>query len=192
MPNVYDFDETIVYPNAGVTFINFCMRRHHRLRWYLPRMGREALRHRFSSSRGKPFQAELYCFLRGLPNWEEEVQLFWELHAEKMLLPWYLAQKRPDDIIISDSGDFLLQPMCEQLGVRLIATCVDPKRGRLTGPDCYGPEKVRRLREEFGDVEIEDFYSDSLVDTPLAKLAKRAFIVKKGVCTPWPKEALLA
>ena len=192
MPNVYDFDETIVYPNAGVTFINFCMKRHGRLRLYLPRMGREVLRHHFNSKSGKPFQAELYCFMRSLPNWQEEVKLFWELHAEQLLLPWYLAQKRPDDIIISDSGEFLLRPMCEQLGVHLIATRVDPKRGRLIGADCYGPEKVRRLREEFGDVEIDDFYSDSLADTPLAKLAKRAFIVKKDVRTPWPEEALFA
>ena len=118
------------------------------------------------------------------------MRLFWEQNAETMLRPWYLAQKRPDDIIISDSADFILRPLCEELGVRLIATNVDTTTGRLIGYDCHGPEKVRRLREEFGDVEIEEFYSDSLWDTPLAKLAKRAFLVNIDERTPWPEKHL--
>jgi len=189
MPNVYDFDDTIVHPNGGIAFVQFVMERYPRLKRYYLRMGREAVHHKRCRKSGKPFKAEFYLFLKSLPNWEEEVRLFWELHAEQMLRPWYLAQKRPDDIIISDSADFVLRPLCEQLGVRLIATRVNTATGRLIGPDCHGPEKVRRLREEFGDVEIEEFYSDSLLDTPLAKLAKRAFLVNIDERLPWPAES---
>jgi len=186
MPNVYDWDETVVYPNSGVTFLAFCMWRHNELLRYLPRIGREFLAHRIKARGKKPFKAEFYLFMRDIPDWEEEVRLFWELKADAMLRPWYLAQKRPDDIIISDSAEFLLRPICEQLGVRMLATPVDPATGLLTGPDCYGPEKLRRLREAFGPVEIEEFYSDSLHDAPLARLAKRAFLVNKDERVPWP------
>jgi phosphoserine phosphatase len=34
------------------------------------------------------------------------------------------------------------------------------------------------MREEYPDVEIDRFYSDSLADTPLAKLARESFMVK--------------
>ena len=185
MPNVYDFDETIVYPNAGIAFITFVMKRHRRLRRHLPRMGREVVHHLRCRGGGKPFKAEFYVFMKDLPDWENEVRLFWEMHAG-MVRPWYLAQKRPDDIVISDSAEFLLRPLCEKLGIRLIATRVDPRTGRLIGPDCHGPEKLRRLREAFGDVEIEDFYSDELLDAPLAGLARRAWLVNLDERVPWP------
>ena len=186
MPNVYDWDDTVVVPNSGVTFVAFCMWRHNELLRYLPHAGGALLKHRILARGKKPFRAELYTFMREVPDWEETVRLFWELKADAMLQPWYLAQKRPDDIIVSDSADFMLRPMCEKLGVRVLATPVDPVTGLLTGPDCYGPEKLRRLREAFGDVEIEEFYSDSLHDAPLAREAKRAFLVKKGERVPWP------
>jgi len=188
MPNVYDWDETVVYPNSGVTFVAFCMWRHNELLHYLPHIAGQLLAHAVKSRSGKPFRAELYTFMRDIPDWREEVRLFWELKADDMLRPWYLAQKRPDDIIVSDSAEFLLAPMCEQLGVRMLATPVDPLTGLLTGPDCYGPEKLRRLRAAFGPVEIEEFYSDSLRDAPLAGAAKRAFLVTKDERAPWPKK----
>ena len=41
---------------------------------------------------------------------------------------------------------------------------------------------------EVPDGHIENFYSDSLSDSPLAKLADRAWLVKKGKLSPWPEE----
>ena len=46
--------------------------------------------------------------------------------------------------------------------------------------------RVRRLRAEYPEVEIAEFYSDSLSDTPLARLAERAWIVKDRLPQPWP------
>jgi len=187
LPNVYDFDKTVVYPDGGATFIAFCMRRHRRLLRYLPGLVLELIRFAVSHGRAAPFKAEYYHFLRGLPDWREEVRLFWETQADALLKPWYLAQKRPDDIIISCSAEFLLRPLCEQLGVRVVGTRVNPERGRLEGYSCYGPEKIRRLREAFEGLEIGEFYSDSLSDAPLAALARNAWLVKGDMITPWPE-----
>jgi len=186
MPNVYDFDKTIVYPDSGAEFYQFCLRRHPGLLRYFPRLVLELLRFAAKHGRAAPFKAEYYRYLRGLPDWREEVRLFWETKADAMLKPWYLAQARPDDIIISCSAEFFLQPLCERLGVRVVGSRVNPETGRLEGYSCYGAEKLRRLQEACGTLEIEDFYSDSLSDAPLAKLARRAFLVKGDVRSPWP------
>jgi len=187
MPNVYDFDHTVAYFDSGSQFILFCLRRHFfRMAGHMPRVLRELLRFRHGAKRGKTVKGEYYLFLRRLPGWREEARLFWEAKADQMLKPWYLAQMRPDDVIISCSPDFLLQPLCDKLGVRLLATRVDQRTGRLEGFSCYGAEKVRRLREAFGDIEIGEFYSDSLSDTPLAKLAQKAFFVRGDERMDWP------
>jgi len=188
MPNVYDFDKTVVYPDSGAEFFRFCLRRHPALLRYLPRLVLELLRFAVRHGRAAPFQAEYYHYLRGLPDWREEVRLFWEAKAGAMLKPWYLAQLRPDDIIVSCSAEFFLRPLCEQLGVRVVGSRVNPETGRLEGFSCYGAEKARRLREAFEGLEIGDFYSDSLSDAPLAVLARRAFLVKGDTVTPWPSK----
>ena len=186
MPNVYDFDNTIARFDSGSAFVLFCLRRHPGLLRFLPRAVAQLVR--FAGKRHKgPAKGEFYRFLRALPDWREEVRLFWQAKAGPMLQPWYLAQLRPDDIIISCSPDFLLRPLCDQLGVRLIATRVDTGTGRLEGFSCYGGEKVRRLREAFGAIEIREFYSDSLSDAPLAALARRAFLVRGDERATWPE-----
>ena len=186
MPNVYDFDKTIVYPDGGATFFSFCLRRHPALLRYLPLLIPALCRFVARHGRKEPFKAEYYRYLRGLPDWRGEVRLFWETKADTLLKPWYLAQLRPDDIIVSCSAEFFLRPLCEQLGVRVVGTCVDTDTGRLEGYSCYGLEKLRRLQEAFPGLEIGEFYSDSLSDAPLAALAQKAFLVKGDTVTPWP------
>ena len=186
MPNVYDFDNTVAGFDSGSAFILFCLRRHPGLLRFLPRTLAQLVRFAVKRHRG-PAKGEFYRLLRALPGWREEVRLFWQAKAEAKLRPWYLAQLRPDDIIISCSPEFLLRPLCDQLGVRLIATRVNTETGLLEGFSCYGAEKVRRLREDFGEIEINEFYSDSLSDAPLAALARRAFLVKGDRRTAWPE-----
>ena len=189
MPNVYDFDQTVIYPDGGYTFFKFCLRRHFfRLLPKLPGTIRGLLRFHVRENKHEvAARGEFYNWLPKLPDWQEEVRLFWEAKAGELLKPWYLAQKRLDDIIISCSPDFLLQPLCDKLGVRLLATRVDESTGSLKGFSCYGAEKVRRLHETYGQIEIGEFYSDSLTDTPLARLAQKAFYVKGDERVAWPE-----
>ena len=100
--------------------------------------------------------------------------------------PWYLAQKQPDDLVVSASPEFLLAPACRRLGIRPpIASRVDARTGRYTGLNCKGAEKVSRFREQYPDAEIGQFYSDSRSDAPLAHLARRAFLVRGDSYTSW-------
>ena len=137
--------------------------------------------HRVSKTRMKE---KLYGFLRGIPDIDAEVSAFWDANFHR-IHKWYLAQARPDDIVISASPEFLISVPAERLGVRLLASRVDKHTGETEGENCHGEEKVRRLREAYPEVEIAEFYSDSQSDAPLARLAEKAFLVKGQDLLPW-------
>ena len=53
--------------------------------------------------------------------------------------------------------------------------------------ECYAKEKARTIIDK-GFPKIENFYSDSLADTPLALCAEKAHLVnnKAGTVVDWP------
>ena len=61
-------------------------------------------------------------------------------------------QSETDIYLVSASAENWLKSWCESLGIRLIATRLEVKEGKLTGKiagsNCYGPEKVVRIRCE--------------------------------------------
>lgn len=183
--NTYDFDKTIFPKDSTATFYLWSLRRCPRALLSLPRtlyaFVLMALRLR-SKTRCKEI---FYGFLRYLP--EDMPERFWREHIN-MVYPWYLAQKRDDDVVISAGPEFLLRPVAEELGFALIASRVDSRTGKTDGLNCHGEEKVRRFREKYGDVTPERFYSDSLSDTPMARVAREAFMIRHGAITPWPEE----
>ncbi len=73
-----------------------------------------------------------------------------------------------------------MKPICERLGIKnLMASKVDKHTGLYDGENCWGEEKVKRLYEKFPNAKCEEFYSDSLSDTPLAELADKAMDYKR-------------
>ena len=105
---------------------------------------------------------------------------------------FYLKQKQSNDIIISASPNFLLAPICNKLKIKyLIASQVDKFSGKYIGLNCYGEEKVKRFEKVFSLNCIDNFYSDSLSDTPIAKYAKHAFLVSKNSIINWKEDVLI-
>ena len=179
--NVYDFDKTIFRGDSTARFFGFCLKRHPLIARRLPVVSFEALLLLTGKTDKTGFKGRLFSFLRNIPDVEAEVAAFWSENAGR-IKPWYLAQKRPDDLVISAGPEFLLRPVCP----RLIASRVDPKTGAYSGRNCDGEEKLLRFRSEFGDAAIDAFYSDSMSDAPLAKAAARAYLVKGDQVSPWP------
>ena len=100
--------------------------------------------------------------------------------------PFYAKTRRPDDVVISASPEFLIAPACARLGVACVmGSPVDRRTGAFHGPNCHGEEKVRRFRAAFPDGQIDDFYSDSHSDYPLARIARRAILVRGDRLEPW-------
>ena len=184
--NVYDFDETIFPVDSTAKFWAYCLKKYPACRRCLPRQLAAGLGYALKISPLWRFKAALYSFLPQLPDARKAAQDFWDENITD-IEPWYLAQKRPDDLVISASPQFLIEEACKKLGILpAIASPVDPVTGALLGANCKSEEKVRRFRESYPDAQVERFYSDSLSDTPMAKLAQKAYLVKKGRLTDWP------
>ena len=182
--NVYDWDKTIFPVDSTVAFVRWCLRRHPGVIWPLLRALVLLPGYLLGKVSKTAFKERMYGFLRRVPDVDAELEAFWAKNFDRVS-PWYLAQQRPDDIIISASPEFLVRIPAQKLGVRLLASRVDKHTGKTDGENCHGAEKVRRLHETYPDVEIAEFYSDSRSDSPLAELAERAYLVHGQERTPW-------
>lgn len=182
--NVYDFDGTVYRGDSTVDFWLFCLLKKPAL---IKHIGKPlaALVLRLTGKIDTPeFKSRFLCFLSSVDG-EDMAEKFADARFSR-IEKFYLETKCPDDVIISASPEFLLKYFVRKLGAgTLIATVVDPGTGRLTGPNCKGEEKVKRFLEKYPDGRIEGFFSDSKSDLPMARLAERAFRVKKGKVTPW-------
>lgn len=183
--NVYDFDNTVYRGDSSYDFFRHCALKYPRallsalgaLPWMLAMLLGFAEKTRVKQ--------RFYRYLRHVPEIQEEVDRFWLTH-DKNLKNWYFAQKRADDLIISASPVFLLEPVMRRLELAFLASRVNPLTGEYDGLNCHGEEKVRRMREAYPEAEVEQFYSDSLHDTPLARLAREAFFVRGDKLSPFP------
>lgn len=183
--NVYDFDKTIYDGDSTVDFYRYCLRRRPDLIFCMPRQAWGFFQHMIGRIDTTNFKERFFCFLPKFTSLNIVVEEFWDTRQKK-IKAWYLAQRRNDDVIISASPAFLLEPICKRLEVAPpIATKMDPATGKIEGTNCKSEEKVKRFFERYPDAEIQKFYSDSLTDGPLAALAKEAFLVQGNVRLPW-------
>ena len=188
--NVYDFDKTIYDGDSTVHFWLFCSRRHPGVFVRcLPRLMKGAVLYAFGRIPKEDWKERFFSFLNYLPSNETMGSSFWEIHFAK-IKKWYLDQKQDSDVIISASPVFLLEPVSKRLGVSLIATEVDPRTGRFSGRNCSGGEKVMRFRQVYPDARIDEFYSDSKKDLPMAGLAAQAFFVRGNEIRHWTPEEI--
>ncbi len=182
---VYDFDETIYDGDSTRDFYFFCLRRYPRIARLWPMQLWHFLRFSTGFLPKTQFKARFYRFFRLVPDMEAAVDAFWESHFHK-IKAWYLAEKRPDDVVISASPAFLLERPCRRLGITPpIASRVSATTGAYTGENCYGEEKPARFFEVYPAGSIDAFFSDSLSDTPMALLADESFIVRGNDRISW-------
>lgn len=182
--NVYDFDKTIYKNDSTADFFKFCLRKRPSLLRYAPAQLFWACCFAFGYDKTK-FKQRFYCFFRGIKDVDALIEEFWDGHIGGVHA-WYLERRRDDDVVVSASPEFLVAPALARLGgARLIGSVVDKRTGKYTGINCHGEEKVRRFRAEYPDAVIDGFYSDSFSDAPLARLAKRSWIVRGERLVPW-------
>lgn len=183
--NIYDFDGTIYDGDSALDFWLYCIKRKPAVLKKLPQQISGFILYILRKTDKTGFKERFYSFLNELDNAQELVVSFWNDNENK-IKRWYLEQKRDDDIIISASPQFLLKVVCDGVGIKnLIASRVDIKTGICEGKNCKGAEKVERLKAEFPNVKIDNFYSDTLSDEPLARLASKSYIVKGDKLKKW-------
>lgn len=139
---------------------------------------------------GKAKEIVLCFFFKGMN--QNDFQLLCENYSKEKLLKlfrknalrkiqWHL-QNRDRVVIISASIENYLAPLAKELGVEVLATKLEFSEknvftGKYSGKNCYGSEKVARLRsllrpEEFKEIHA---YGDSKGDKEMLKLAHKAY-----------------
>lgn len=116
-------------------------------------------------------------------DFEKDPQLFWDKHIKK-IKPLYDELRSDDDLIITASPDFNIEEVCRRLGIkRWLTSRVDRKTGKILFVNIR-ENKIKAFKEQYGNAEIENFYTDSPEnDAPLIALAKNAFVVKGNKVT---------
>lgn len=183
--NVYDFDKTIYDGDSTADFYLFSLKRHKKIITLFPSLAVAFIKFYVLKKGSKTdFKQVMYRFLNFCDT-ENDVKLFWGKNKHK-IKKFYFENQKEDDVIISASPVFLLNPICKSLKIKyLLASEVDSHSGKYNGINCHGKEKVRRFYEVFPNGKINEFYSDSYSDTPLAEVAETAYMVKKEKLSKW-------
>ena len=182
--NVFDFDKTIYNSDSTKDFIFWCFRNRPRTLLYIPKIGFYAARYYlFHIGNKTDFKEKMYSFLKAVDG-TRDVERFWD---EKLsgIKKFYKNIHRDDDVIVSASPEFLLKPLEQKLRIHVIASKVDIRTGKYDGLNCYHAEKVERFRALYPEAQVDEFYSDSYSDEPLALLAKKAYIVSGDTLIDW-------
>ena len=186
--NVYDFDGTIFPGDCSIGFCIWCMNRHPKL-WFtfFPKAVKNVILRKTGKMTEARMQREFFGYLTLVDDFDAQIERYWDKN-EKKIAPWYLAQKRPDDLIISASPICIIEPIAKRLGVKFMATDFDREYGVFLNKMKYAKEKARYIIDQ-GFPVIENFYSDSLADTPLALCAEKAHLVTDRTRTviDWPE-----
>lgn len=175
--NGYDFDNTILQGNSMRRFYMYCLIRLPYLILLFPLQIFVAFLRLVRVLSYSKFYHILQWFVVFVPRIERFVERFWDKNL-KHIRQWYLDQRRDDDLIISASPQFLVEEACRRLGVRCLATELNPHNAKIEGKQCYGPNKVEVYRDNFGETPLATFYSDSLSDVPMLAFAERGYFVR--------------
>ena len=186
--NVYDFDKTIYHNDSTVDFYFWQLRRKPALIRFLPKQLAGFLLYFTGNINKTEMKNYFYSYLAAIKDIDAEVVKFWDGHMKNMS-KWYGEKHKDDDLVISASAYFLVNEACRRLGItNVICSEVDQYSGEVTGENCNGAQKVVRFLDAgYDPEEIEEFYSDSYGDTPMAQLAKASYIVKGEIIKDWGK-----
>lgn len=184
----FDFDGTLTVRDSFTAF----------LKWRTPgaryalgglRLVPSALAYVFHRDRGRIKAAAVREYLKGVTRetLEAEARAFAESHGRRLLRPDAVAAWRrwrsqgASLVIVTASPDVIVAPFARALGADLLIgtkLAHDPD-GRVKGafetPNCRGPEKVVRLKAQFGDeVRLKAAYGDTSGDKDMLQIAELA------------------
>lgn len=185
--NVYDWDDTIYRGDSTFGFVKYLYVKKPKTLLSIPRTAVCGLLYVLKIMPKLTFKQNLYHMFVFVDDMEQTVEEYTSSHLDHVK-EFYRKNQKEDDIVISASPEFLIRSFCEKTGIRTcMASRVDIHTGKYDGLNCHGEEKVRRFHELFPEGKIDEFYSDSYSDTPLARLAEKAFLVKGDSLLPWQK-----
>lgn len=179
--NVYDFDNTLYDGESTFDFFLFCLKRRPRLlRWLASVLvGLVRYKMRLLSREGLKTLAErnMFGLLHACPDYAELVEQFWNKNISK-IKPFYSFVRRADDVVLTASFDFLIEPCMRRMGIQTyVCSSADLEKGQITRL-CFRENKPACLEEVCPGAALHAFYTDSLNDLPLLRRAEKAYLVR--------------
>lgn len=176
----YDFDKTIYKGDCSTNFFFYMIFTRFYLLIFSPYFLVVFLLYGLKILNKKHFKQCMYFFIPWYKNIDKIVKKFWDKQIKK-IFPYYLENKKEDDVIISAGLEFIVKEAMVRLKIKnYMATNFDTKTGKIIGNNCYGTEKVNRFREVYKTEKLEAFYSDSMSDLPMMKISEKAFLVNNN------------
>jgi HAD superfamily hydrolase (TIGR01490 family) len=134
-------------------------------------------------------QRVLKYFFGGMPEdiFQQSADAFAETRLPQLIRPGALKEignlkaEGVEIVIVSASAGNWIRKWSESLSLDLVATVLEVKKGiltgRISGKNCYGSEKVIRIREKWNLAAFEEVYvyGDSAGDRPMMALATKSF-----------------
>lgn len=184
--NVYDFDNTIYRGESAFDFFVYCVKKSPSQLKLLPVVLNTLIKYKRCKITHDELikTAEKYAlkFINSINNPHNAVSEFWDKHQHK-IYPYYLKNKKDDDVIISASPSFLLNEIANRLNIQnLICSEVDEISGKIYSL-CFADNKPVLFRQKYPNSAIDNFYTDSLNDMPMINISQNAYMVKHGKIT---------
>jgi phosphatidylglycerophosphatase C len=158
---LFDFDETITSRDSYPLFLRYITLAS---KWYkyifaLPRLAAFFLR-LTDPGKSKAVILKLFVGSASKETIEAKARDFIEyLFAQRIILPDMTQRMKSYQaggstvVVVSASPDLWIRPFCEKMGVECICTELEYAgqyfTGKLSTPNCNGPEKERRIRAAF-------------------------------------------
>ena len=162
--NCYDFDKTIYNGDSTKDFYLFCLKRHKGIIKTFPGLIKAFTKFYVLKKGNKTdFKEKMYRFLPYV-NIEKDLPEFWASHKNN-IKDWYYKTQREDDVIISASPEFLLEPICKELGIKYLKeSTVMVKKKSEDFMKCFLTERLRT------------FTVTVTVTLPLLKFQRKPFL----------------
>lgn len=191
---VFDFDNTI-YDGESIfdIFLYFLKKDTGSVIKIAPKFIKDFIRYKLDKitveeamqSYGDAFKK--YCMK--YDNIFEEFEKFWDLNQHK-IKSFYPKLQREDDIVVSGCPECLLSIICKRIGIKhFIGSDIDPVKGEINHIN-YKDKKIIAFRKVYGDVIIDDFYTDSMADKPMMDISKNVFMVRDDKITQIKKDGI--
>ncbi len=179
---VFDFDNTLYDGETMVDFFHFMVEKKEELKKYksivnffLNLYNHNMLPMNLVRKCIDKYKGELNYSTKNIDKYVAE---FWDLHRDKIMKDMVKKVKK-DDVIITASLDFLLRPIIKDLPTKnIICTEVDIENKKVDCV-CYKENKVKKYREKYKDIPIDELYTDSYTDKPLMQISKKVYLIDK-------------
>lgn len=178
---VFDFDNTIYDGESGFDIFLYFLRKEPKLiAKYVPKFGEGFIRYKMGKVTIDDVKNEYSYILKEccaqFSDIPKDIAIFWDEH-EKKIKSFYAKIQHEDDVIVSACPEVMLSEICRRIGVKhYIGSLIDLKTGEI-GRICYRENKVPMFYEQYGEQEIDEFYTDSMNDRAMMDISRDVYFV---------------